>query len=119
MALNTREMWSNGIKIAFIFEKITRLEAEIQTPVCGTFDGLNYIGVVNKSPNLDIFSLGLSPLPLAKFWLNAKPVLGFWSSILRYLFCFVKSLLRKFVMTSLHVIFGLGSPIKNPGFAYV
>ena len=25
---------------------------------------------------------------------------------------------RKFLVTSLHVIFGLGPPIKNPGYAY-
>ena len=58
---------------------------------------------------------GLSPLPLAKSWLSAKPGHGFWSSIVWHL-CFTKFLFRKILMMSLHIICGLDPPIKNPGY---
>ena len=79
-----------------------------QTPVCNTFQ-LQYTSLLNTSSNLDIFSLfltiGLSLL-LERFpsYVPA-PGHGFRSSIsLRP----KKIPLSKFLMTSLHVISGLG-----------
>ena len=49
MAVNTYEMWSNGIKIAFFSKNVQK-----STPVCDTFE---YTSLLNTSPNLDICSL--------------------------------------------------------------
>ena len=53
-----------------------------------------------------LLTFGLSALPLNNSWLSAKPGHGFWSFILRYLYP-PKSFFQKFLMTSLHEIFGL------------
>ena len=55
MALNTCEMWSNGIKIAFFSKNVQKLHSgwglPPQTPVCDTFE---YTSLLNTSPKLDI-----------------------------------------------------------------
>ena len=70
MALNTCEMWSNGIKKAFFSKNLQKSpsgwrlcpltpiatgnwELRPQTPVCGTFE---YISLLNTSPKLDIYN---------------------------------------------------------------
>ena len=86
-------------------------------PLCDTFE-LHYYSLLNTSPNLDMFTLGLSPLPFAKSGQvqNRSRLLIFHSALsLPH-----KNLLfQKFLLTSLHVICGLGPlPIKNPGYGY-
>ena len=56
MALNTCEMWSNGIQIAFFFQKITK-----NCPTAGDFAPkppsaihLSYTNFLNTFPKLDI-----------------------------------------------------------------
>ena len=81
--------------------------------------------LVQISTNLPIqifsfITFGLSPLPSENSRLSAKPATA---SDLPFYDFFVpqKFLFRKFLVTSLHVIFGLPpppSPIKNPGYAY-
>ena len=68
MAVNTCEMWSNGIKIAFFSKNLQKPPTAggfaprphshrqlgatpPQTPVCDTFEYTNFL---NKSPKLDI-----------------------------------------------------------------
>ena len=70
MAVNTCEMWSNGIKIAFFFQKLIKIAQRLgalppdphshprqglrpKTPVCETFE---YTSFLNTSPKLDIFA---------------------------------------------------------------
>ena len=72
MALNMSEMWSNGIKIAFVFQKIKKKLFQWLAALPQDLYSLPRIYFAN-----------LSPLFSAKSWLRAKP--GFWSSILRYL----------------------------------
>ena len=57
MALNTCEMRSNGIKIAFFSQKLRKIAQRLcpQTPVCDTFD-LQYTSLLNTSPNLNILT---------------------------------------------------------------
>ena len=59
MAVNTCEMWSIGIKIAFFPKKITK-----SRPAPGGFAPrlpfvfrLSYTALLNKYPNLDVFTL--------------------------------------------------------------
>ena len=121
MVLNTCEMWSNGIKIAFFskkFQKIAqRLGALSQDP------RLWYVWInwfTYTSLPLYIFSFttfGLSPLPLENSLLCAKPGHGFWSSILRYL-CLTKIPLSKISDDFIAFDFWFAPPIKNPGYAY-
>ena len=58
MALNTSEIWSNGVKTAFFSENYEKLPSgwglRPQTPVNSTFE-LQYTSLLNTSPNLDIF----------------------------------------------------------------
>ena len=63
MALNSREMWSNGILNSFFFQKLTKIAQtpiatgswglRPQTPVCDTFE---YTRLLNSSPKLDIYT---------------------------------------------------------------
>ena len=83
---------------------------------------LSKLVCLHTSPNLHIFifNFWFKLLPFENSSLIAKPGHGFWSYILRYP-CPPKSkfLFQKFLMTSLHVIFGLAlHPIKNSGHAY-
>ena len=76
MDLNTRKMWSNGIKTAF-FQKIPK-----NCPAIGGFASrppfgirLSYTTLLDVPPRVwhfSHFTLGLSSLPVAKFWLNVK-----------------------------------------------
>ena len=110
MVLNTCEMWSKGIKIAFFskkFQKIAqRLGASSPDPLCDTFEYTTFSFV----------TFGLSPLPLENSRLSAKPGHGFWSSILRYL-CPTKTPLSNisddFIACDF-VIFGLPPPNQKP-----
>ena len=55
MALNTCEMWSIGIKIAFFQKNLQKSPSgwglRPQTPVCDTFE---YNSLLNTFPKLDI-----------------------------------------------------------------
>ena len=65
MAVNTSEMWSNGIKIGFFFQKLIKIAQRLgplppaphshrlrpQTPVCDTFE---YTSLLNTSPKSEI-----------------------------------------------------------------
>ena len=91
MALNSCEMWSNGIKIAFFsknYEKSPNgLGLRPQTPVCDTFD-LQYTSLlkhVSQFTHFRILSIGLSPFLEGVPSYESTPGHGFWSSILRYL----------------------------------
>ena len=80
MAVNSCEMWSNGHKIAFSFQKLTKIAQRLgalppdphshrwmgappQTPICDT---LEYTSLLNTSPKLNIctFELLISALSL-------------------------------------------------------
>ena len=91
MALNTCEMWSNGIKIAFFrknYEKSPSCwELRPHTPVCDTFE-LRYTSLlkhVSQFRHFRILSFGLSPLLERIPRYVPTPGRDFWSSILRYL----------------------------------
>ena len=128
-------MWSNGIKIAFFSKNLQKSPSgwgllpqtpiatrgwglRPQTPVCETFE---YTSLLNTSSKLNILiflSISFRPLSLPKSWLNANglQLQNFHSTIS---LPHKKFLFWKFLMTSLHVICGLGpTPIKNPGYAY-
>ena len=65
MVLNTCEMWSNGIKMAFFFQKLIKIAQRLgalppdphiafggpQTPLCDTFE---YTSLLNTSPKFDL-----------------------------------------------------------------
>ena len=97
MALNTCEMWSNGIKIAsFFMPKITKNCRAVgglalrllQTP---SVMGLSYISLLNTSPNLHFCSF-FCLSPLRNFFCLSKILVvikhaghAFWSFYLQYL----------------------------------
>ena len=114
MVLNTCEMWSNGIKIAFFFKKITK-----NRPATGGYVPrspyvirLNKLGYLHKSPNLDIFicNFWFKPSPFRKLSVKCqtRPRLLIFHSTISL--SKRKFLFRKFLMTSLHVICGLAPP---------
>ena len=72
---------------------------------------LSKLVCLHTSPKLHvfIFNFWFKLLPFENSLLSAKPGHGFWSYIVRYLFP-TKSSFRKFLLTSLHVIFGLAFP---------
>ena len=82
---------------------------------------LSKLVYLHKSPNLDIFicNFCFKPSPFTKLSVKCQT----WPRLLIFhsttsLF-HKKFLFRKFLKTSLHVIFGLPlPPIKNPGYAY-
>ena len=80
-----------------------------QTPVSDTFE---YTSLLNTSPKLDIYTfltISFRPLPLSKSWLSAiRLQLQIFHSTISL--PHKKFLFRKFLMTSLHVICGLGPP---------
>ena len=57
MALNSSKMWSNGIYLAFFFQKLTKIAQGWglypQTPVCDVFE---YTSLLNTSSKLDIYT---------------------------------------------------------------
>ena len=66
MALNTWEMWSNGVKTSFFFKKLRKIAQRLPidsggyglrppTRICDTFE-LQNTYLLNTSPNLDIFT---------------------------------------------------------------
>ena len=73
MAPNTSEMWSNGIKIAFFF-----LIAK-NRPATGAIAPrpqfvmrLPYTTLLNTSPNLDLLTIALSPIPLSEILVTSQ-----------------------------------------------
>ena len=123
MVLNSCEMWSNGIKIAF-FKKIPK-----NRPATGGFVPrspsvirLNKLVYLHKSPYLDIFicNFFFKPSPFRKLSVKCqtRPRLPIFHSTISL--SHKKFLFRKFLMTLLQVIFNLPPlpPIKNPGHAY-
>ena len=80
---------------------------------------LSYTSSVNTSPNSDICTFVLSPFCIAKSWLRAKTQVTDFDLPIYNIVVLQKFLFRKFLMTSLRVICGLGPPFKNPGYAYV
>ena len=80
MALNTCEMWSNGIKVAFFSKKLEKIVQQLgasppdpqslrrrgprpQTPVCDTFEIHKLSQHVSKVTYLHFSTISLSPLP--------------------------------------------------------
>ena len=125
MALNTCEMWSNRIKITFFSKNLQTSPSSWgqspqtpiasggwglrpQTPVCDTFE---YTSLLNTSPKLDLHfpTISFRPFPLPKSCLSANGLqLQIFHSTISL--PHKKSLFWKFLMTSLHVICGLGPP---------
>ena len=125
MVLNTCEMWSNGTKIAFFFKKIPKNRTATGgfIPTSLSVIRLSKLVYLHKSPNLDIFicNFWFKPSPFRKLSVKCqtRPRLLIFHSTISL--SHKKFLLRKFLMTSLHVIFGLGPPpppIKNHGYTY-
>ena len=123
MSLDTCEMWSNSIKIAFYFKQLRkvaqRLGALPQTLVCDTLE-MQYTSLfkqVYQIRHFRILTIGLSPLHWTNSQLraNTRPRLLIFDSTISL--PPQKIPFSKFLMTSLHVICGL-PPIKNPGYAY-
>ena len=116
MALNTCEMWSNSIKIAFFSKNYKKRQAAGGfAPRPPSVIRLNYSTLLNSnmSPNLNIFAFWLLVWALSLERVPSYVLIpghGFWSSILRYLCPPQKVPLSKFLMTSLHVICGLPPP---------
>ena len=112
MVLNTCEMWSNGIKIAFFFQKIPK-----NCRATGGFISrspsvirLSKLVCLHKSPNLDIFIFNFcfKPSTFGKLlvkWQTRPRLLIFHSTTS---LSHKKFLFWKFLMTLLYVIFGLG-----------
>ena len=111
MVLNTCEVWSKSIKIDFFFKKISK-----NRPATGGFIPrspsvirLSKLVYLLKSPNLDIFICNFCFMPSSFRKLSVKcqtrpRLLIFHSTISLF---HKKLFFRKFLMTSLHVIFGL------------
>ena len=88
--LNTCEMWSDGIKIAFFQKNCQAAGASAPNPHLW-YVWVNYSACTRL--RIYIFScltFGLRALPFENSSLKAKPGHGFWSYILRYL-CPTKS----------------------------
>ena len=119
MALNSCKMWSNGVKTAF-FSKMTK-----NCPAAGGFAPrppqwicfeLQYTFLLNTAPNLDIptvLTIGLSFPLWTSSWLhaNARPRLLIFHSTISL--PPQKIPRTRFLMTSLHVICGLGPPPQS------
>ena len=102
MVLNICKVWFNGIKIAFFPKNYKKSPnswgLRPQTPVCDTFE-LHWLSQnVSKVTYLHFSTILVETLSLCK-------ILVKWKA-------------GKFLMTSLHVICGLGLPIKNSGYAF-
>ena len=91
------------------FHSLRRLVPPSPTPVWDTFKLYKFPRRVSCFRHFRYLTLGLSPLPLAKFWLSAKTRL----CLLIFHFAISsshKKFFWKVLMTSLHAIFGLGHP---------
>ena len=77
MALNTREMWSSGVKMAFFPKNYQNLPCgwgrSPQTPVCDTLELRKFTKHVSHFRHFRFLSFGLSHLRLAKLSLSAEP----------------------------------------------
>ena len=129
MALNTSEMWFNGIKIAFFLQKTYKKSPNgwglrPQAPKASGGRGLRsrpssvlrlrYTTFINTSPKLDIciFQLLLKALFLCKILLKCQSATI--SDLPSYdILVPQKVPLLKILMTSLHVICGVGLPTKQ------
>ena len=122
-------MWSNGIKIALFSKKLQKIAQRLgvsppdpiasggwglrpQTPLCDTFD-LQYTCLLNM--RLPIYTFSHFNYCFKPYRLNKSLVMcqhQATASDLRFydIFAPQKILLSKFLMTSLHVICGLGPP---------
>ena len=102
MTQNTYKMWSNGIEIAIFLKNYKKSQngwgLRPQTPLASSGWGLRshipigdpfelhyFTQLVSQFRRFHLWTFGLNPLPLAKFWSSAKPGHGFWSFILRCL----------------------------------
>ena len=116
MALNTCEMWSTGIKIVF-FPKTYK-----NRPAAGGFaprppsvirlSTIAYSWLtqhVSYGRHLLFLTINFRPLPIPKSWLSAYRLqLQIFQSTISL--AHKKVLFWKFLMTSLHMICGLGPP---------
>ena len=137
MFLKTCKMWSKGIKL-FFSKKLRKIAQRLgaSLPDHHSFRRLGakhsdsclwYVWItvtsllkrVSQLRHFRILTIDLSSFLERVPSYVPTPGHGFWSSILRYLCPPQKIPLSKFLMTSLHEIWGLISPpIKNPGYAY-
>ena len=128
MALNTCEMWSNGIKIAFFSKKLRkiarRLRASPSDPHslrqrfnCRTTSLLKHVSQIR---HFRILNIGLSPLLERVPSHVPTPGHCFWSFILEYLCPNKKFLFRNFWWHHcMWFVVCPPTPVKNPGYAYV
>ena len=141
MALNTCEMWFNGIKIAFFSKNLQKSPSGWglcpQTPIatggdtfdippavwyvwvqCDTFE---YNGLLSTSPKLGIFTFKLLVFTLSftKILVKYQQDYSFRSSILRYLCPTKSSYFEIFWWRHCMWFVVWAPPIKNPGYAYV
>ena len=113
MILNTCEMWSNGIKIAFFPKKWKKIAKHLGLrPQPPSVIRLSKLVCLHTSPNLHIFIFN-SWFKRSPFWklfvkCQTRPRLLIIHSTISL--SHKKFLFRKFLMTSLHVIFGLALP---------
>ena len=95
-----------------------RLGTPLQTVMRLSYTSLLSAHPVSQFRHFRFLSYSSSSFPLTKSLVRAKPGHGFWSSILRYLGPIKTFSFKKFLITSLHLVCGLGPPIKNTGYAY-
>ena len=127
IALNTCELWSNGIKIAIFSKNVQKIAQWLWAlpPDPHYFRRLGALPPdprLYTSPNLGInfvlFTFGLSPCPIAKSWLRVKHspsrLLIFQSTI-----SLSKKTFENFWWRHCMWFVVWSPPIKNPGHAYV
>ena len=114
MVLNTCEMWSNGIKITFFPKKMQKKLPSNWGfgPKPPSVIRLSKLVCLHTSPNLHIFIFNFW-FKRSLFWklfvkCQTRPRLLIIHSTISL--SHKKFLFRKFLMTSLHVIFGWASP---------
>ena len=134
MALNSCEMWSNGIKIAFFSKNLQKSPSGWglcpqtpiaiggwglcpQTPVSDTFE---YTSLLNTSSKLDFYTFQQLVFALSLYQNPGKVPsgYGFRSSILRYLCPTKNYFFEKFWWRHCVWFVVWAPPIKNPGYAY-
>ena len=131
MAVNTCEMWSNRIKIAF-FQKLTKIAQRLgssppdphnhaggSAPRPPSVIRLSAVAYSSRLLSQTFLMISFRPLALPKFWLNANGLrLQIFHSTISL--PHNKFLFREFLMTSVQWICGLAPPppIKNYGYVY-
>ena len=135
MALNSCEMWSNGIYIAFVSKNLQKSPSGWglcpqtpiaiggwglcpQTPVSDTFE---YTSLLNTSFKLDFYTFQQLVFALSLYQNPGKVPsgYGFRSSILRYLCPTKNHFFENFWWRHcVWFVVWAPSPIKNPGYAY-